>query len=106
MMQQQPPAISEEVIGYSGPPPPLPPPPPPQQLRQHNPQQQQQQQQQAMMGANNVMSEAESRVTDWVNAQQIQLKEDPDSIMQMLEVDRLTLKLGKVVVLCSNRGTK
>ena len=41
-----------------------------------------------------LMSDAESRVNDWV---QLQQKSNPEAVMQMLEVDRLRLKLGQLL---------
>lgn len=47
------------------------------------------------------MSEAESRVTDWVQSQQRTQQHpqqaDPDQVMALLEVDRLRLKLGQLL---------
>jgi hypothetical protein len=49
-----------------------------------------------------ILSDAESRVTDWVQSQQRQQQQggkdlDPLAVMQMLEVDRLRLKLGQLL---------
>jgi phage-related baseplate assembly protein len=49
-----------------------------------------------------ILSDAESRVTDWVQSQQRQQQRggkdlDPLAVMQMLEVDRLRLKLGQLL---------
>ena len=48
------------------------------------------------------MSDAESRVTDWVQSQQrvaeqVNRETDPMAVMMLLEVDRLRLKLGQLL---------
>ena len=56
---------------------------------------------------NGLLSEAESRVTDWINAQQQQksvrkpealVSLAPEEIIDKLEVDRLRLKLGQLLL--------
>ncbi len=51
-------------------------------------------------GVGGIMSDAESRVSDWVQRQQQQIQPraecHPMAIMKMLEVDRLRLKLGQL----------
>ena len=49
-----------------------------------------------------IMSDAESRVTDWVQSQQRVAEQgnretDPMAVMMLLEVDRLRLKLGQLL---------
>lgn len=46
----------------------------------------------------NLMSDAESRVTDWVQSQMRQKENDPQQVMKMLHVDRLRLKLGQLLM--------